>query len=148
MVTGIVAVISGSTSDKGILEKVVEILDGFDIKYDVKVLSAHRNLDRLIRYIKGSDADVFIAIAGMAAHLPGVVASLTIKPVIGVPVSGKLGGLDALLSIVQMPSGIPVGSVSIDNGKNAALLAVAILALKDSEIEKRLLDYRQKLAEA
>jgi len=145
--TGTVAVISGSTSDKQIVEQATLMLDQLGVKYEVKVLSAHRNPEGLRRFVEGSNADIFIAIAGMAAHLPGVIASLTVKPVIGVPVSGKLGGLDALLSIVQMPSGIPVASVAVDSGKNAGLLAAEILALKDQGLKEKLLEYRRKLAE-
>jgi len=144
---GTVAVISGSTSDKQIVEQATGMLDQLGVKYEVKVLSAHRNPEGLRRFVEGSNADIFIAIAGMAAHLPGVIASLTVKPVIGVPVSGKLGGLDALLSIVQMPSGIPVASVAVDSGKNAGLLAAEILALKDQGLKEKLLEYRRKLAE-
>jgi 5-(carboxyamino)imidazole ribonucleotide mutase len=147
MGAGTVAVISGSTSDKQIVEQVTGILEQFDVKYDVKMLSAHRNPEGLRRFVEESDADIFIAIAGMAAHLPGVVASLTVKPVIGVPVSGKLSGFDALLSIVQMPSGIPVASVAVDGGKNSGLLAAEILALKDQGLKEKLLEYRRKLAE-
>ena len=144
---GTVAVISGSTSDKQIVEQATGILDQLGVKYEVKVLSAHRNPEGLRKFVESSNADIFIAIAGMAAHLPGVIASLTVKPVIGVPVSGKLGGLDALLSIVQMPSGIPVASVAVDSGKNAGLLAAEILALKDQGLKEKLLEYRRKLSE-
>ncbi len=144
---GTVAVISGSTSDKQIVEQATLMLDQLGVKYEMKVLSAHRNPEGLRRFVEGSNADIFIAIAGMEAHLPGVIASLTVKPVIGVPVSGKLGGLDALLSIVQMPSGIPVASVAVDSGKNAGLLAAEILALKDQGLKEKLLEYRRKLAE-
>lgn len=147
MATGTVAVISGSISDREIIDQVVGILEEFKIDYENVILSAHRNPEGLRRFIEGSEAEVFIAIAGMAAHLPGVIASLTVKPVIGVPVSGKLGGLDALLSIVQMPPGVPVAGVAVDNGKNAGLLAVEILALKKPELKKRLRGYRKKLAE-
>jgi len=125
-----VAVILGSASDRAIADKAVEVLSKNNVSYDVQVLSAHRNPDELDAYLKGSDAKVFIAIAGLSAALPGVVASRTDKPVIGVPVSAKLGGMDALLSIVQMPGGIPVACVGIDNGDNAAHLAVRILKLR------------------
>lgn len=122
-----VAVILGSASDRPIADRAVEVLSKNGVSYDVQVLSAHRNPDELDAYVKKSDAKVFIAIAGLSAALPGVIASRTDKPVIGVPVSAKLGGLDALLSIVQMPRGIPVACVGIDNGDNAAYLAVRIL---------------------
>jgi len=92
--------------------------------------------------VEDSKSDVFIAIAGLAAHLPGFVASLTTKPVIGVPVSGKLAGLESILSMVQMPSGVPVGTVGVDNGTNAALLAAAILAISDPATSKKLQEYR------
>ncbi|NVM53710.1 MAG: 5-(carboxyamino)imidazole ribonucleotide mutase [Candidatus Helarchaeota archaeon] len=129
-----IAVIMGSTSDQKIADKVSKILDEYKVSYDLQVISAHRNPVKLDEYIANSDAEVFIAIAGLSAALPGVIASKTLKPVIGVPVESKLGGLDALLSIVQMPKGIPVATVGIDNGQNAAYLALRILALKDSKL--------------
>lgn len=122
-----VAIISGSASDSHIVDKVKAVLDENGIEYDVQVLSAHRNPVELDEYVKSSNASVFICIAGLSAALPGVVASRTDKPVIGVPVSGTLGGLDALLSIAQMPKGVPVACVGIDNGANAAHLALRIL---------------------
>jgi 5-(carboxyamino)imidazole ribonucleotide mutase len=122
-----VAVILGSASDKQIADKATDVLAKGGASFDVQVLSAHRNPDELDAYLKKTDARVFIAIAGLSAALPGVVASKTDKPVIGVPVSAKLGGLDALLSIVQMPRGVPVACVGIDNGDNAAHLALRIL---------------------
>ncbi|MHA1339994.1 MAG: 5-(carboxyamino)imidazole ribonucleotide mutase [Promethearchaeota archaeon] len=124
-----IAIISGSKSDEKVYNKVKEVLDANDIKYELKILSAHRNPEQLDEYIKTCNAKVFICVAGLSAALPGVVASKTDKPVIGVPVSAKLGGLDALLSIIQMPPGVPVGCVGIDNGKNAAYLAIRILNL-------------------
>ncbi|MHA1589058.1 MAG: 5-(carboxyamino)imidazole ribonucleotide mutase [Candidatus Njordarchaeales archaeon] len=134
----LVAVIMGSESDRHIAEKVTKILERYDVPYEVKVLSAHRNPKELEEYVTSSKAHIFIGIAGLAAHLPGFIASRTNKPVIGVPVSAKLGGLDALLSIVQMPRGVPVATVGIDNGENAAYLALRILALYDEEIHKKL----------
>ena len=125
-----VAVIAGSESDHVIAEKAIAVLKAEGQSYDYRVLSAHRDPDALEAYVAGSDAQVFICIAGLAAALPGVVASRTNRPVIGVPVSGTLGGLDALLSIVQMPKGVPVACVGIDNGANAAWLAVQILAVQ------------------
>ena len=122
-----VAVISGSKSDEKIYQKVTVVLEEQNIPYELKIISAHRNPEELDVYVNSTDAKVFICVAGLSAALPGVVASKTKKPVIGVPVSAKLGGLDALLSIVQMPPGVPVASVGIDNGKNAALLAIRIL---------------------
>ncbi|HPP77639.1 5-(carboxyamino)imidazole ribonucleotide mutase [Methanospirillum sp.] len=124
----LVSIICGSSSDEEIAKKAWEVLKGYDISYEYQVLSAHRDPEQLDDYISKSDAQVFICIAGLAAALPGVVASKTKKPVIGVPVSGKLmGGLDALLSIVQMPKGVPVACVGVDNGENAAHLAARIL---------------------
>jgi 5-(carboxyamino)imidazole ribonucleotide mutase len=124
-----VAVISGSASDAAITEKVKKILDGNKVTYDEQVISAHRDPDKLDAYIKTSEVKVFIAIAGLSAALPGVIASKTDKPVIGVPVSGTLNGLDALLAIAQMPKGVPVACVGVDNGENAAYLAIRILKL-------------------
>ena len=122
-----IAILIGSESDRQIADRTIKVLDNEGIDYDIQVLSAHRNPIELEEYIQKSDAQVFIAIAGLSAALPGVVASRTKKPVIGVPVSSKLGGLDALLSIVQMPKGVPVACVGIDNGENAAYLALRIL---------------------
>ncbi len=125
-----VAVISGSTSDSAIADRVKKILDGQKISYDYQVISAHRDPDKLDAYIKTSTCKVYIAIAGLSAALPGVIASKTDKPVIGVPVSGTLNGLDALLAIAQMPKGVPVACVGVDNGENAAWLAIRILKLQ------------------
>jgi len=122
-----IAILIGSESDRHIAEKTAKVLDTAGIDHEIRVLSAHRNPVELEEYIQKSDAEVFIAIAGLSAALPGVVASRTKKPVIGVPVSSKLGGLDALLSIAQMPKGVPVACVGIDNGENAAHLALRIL---------------------
>ncbi|HID27438.1 MAG TPA: 5-(carboxyamino)imidazole ribonucleotide mutase [Methanosarcinales archaeon] len=124
-----IAIIMGSESDRNIADRAIKVLQEYNIPYDLQVISAHRNPDKLDKYIKESNADLFIAIAGLSAALPGVIASKTNKPVIGVPVSAKLGGLDALLSIVQMPTGVPVACVGIDNGANAAYLAIKILNL-------------------
>ena len=139
-----VLVVMGSKSDSPVAEKVTEILDKFEVEYDVEIASAHRNPKKVEELAK-KDYDVFIAIAGLSAALPGVIAAHTIKPVIGVPVSAKLGGIDALLSIAQLPPGVPVATVGIDNGKNAALLAVEILALKDESLGAKLKEYREKM---
>jgi 5-(carboxyamino)imidazole ribonucleotide mutase len=139
-----VQIIMGSSSDMPIAEKAKAILEEFNITYDITVASAHRTPELLKSIVEKSDADVFIGIAGLSAALPGTIAAHTIKPVIGVPVSGKVN-LDALLSIVQMPPGIPVGAVGLDRGENAALLAAEILAVTDAEIRKKLLDYRKKM---
>jgi len=122
-----VAVILGSASDRAIADRAIEVLSKNNVSFELQILSAHRNPDELDAFVKKTDAKVFITIAGLAAALPGVVASKTSKPVIGVPVSAKLGGLDALLSIVQMPKGVPVACVGIDNGDNAAYLAIRML---------------------
>lgn len=124
-----VAIIAGSESDMPMTEEIAEILreNGFD--FDTKVISAHREPNKLDKYLSETDAKVLIAIAGLSAALPGVIASKTDRPVIGVPISTRLMGLDALLSMAQVPSGVPVGVVGIDNGKNAALLAIRILNL-------------------
>jgi 5-(carboxyamino)imidazole ribonucleotide mutase len=132
------SVIVGSKSDEEIGSKVKEALGEFGVEADFQVISAHRDPERLDAYIKGSDSEVFIAVAGLAAALPGVIASKTTRPVIGVPRDVRLGGLDALLSIVQMPPGVPVATVGVDNWKNAALLAVEILALKHPELSEKL----------
>jgi len=124
-----VAIICGSASDSAIADKAKAVLDYFRISWDYQVISAHRDPEKLDAYIKGSSCRVFIAIAGLSAALPGVIASKTEKPVIGVPVSGTLNGFDSLLSIVQMPKGVPVACVGIDNGENAAYLAVRMLKL-------------------
>ena len=122
-----IAIISGSKSDQAIVDKIVQRLEEKGASFEHRVLSAHRNPQELEQYISKTDARIFIGIAGLSAALPGVIASKTARPVIGVPVSAKLGGLDALLSIVQMPPGVPVACVGIDNGENAALLALRIL---------------------
>ena len=123
-----VAVIAGSVSDQTIVDKATTVLQSYNISFDVQFISAHRDADRLDEYVKSSDALVFICIAGMSAALPGVVAARTKKPVIGVPVSGKIaGGLDALLSIVQMPKGVPVACMAVDGGENAGHFAARIL---------------------
>ena len=124
-----VAVIVGSKRDLPVAEKALKVLEEHDVEYEVRVLSAHRNPKELEEYIAKSDASVFIAMAGLAAHLPGYIASRTNKPVIGVPLNVALGGLDSLLSIVQMPRGVPVATVGIDNAVNAAYLAIRILNL-------------------
>ena len=125
-----VAVILGSASDQKIADNAIDVLSKSNISYEIQILSAHRNPDELDAYVKKTDAKVFIAIAGLSAALPGVIASKTDRPVIGVPVAAKLGGLDALLSIVQMPKGVPVACVGIDNGDNAAYMAIRILKVR------------------
>ncbi len=141
-----VLVILGSKSDLEIGRRVMEVLERFRIDSRMVVASAHRSPDRVKGLVEVSDARVFIAVAGLSAALPGAVAALTTRPVIGVPVSGKVN-LDSILSMVQMPPGIPVASVGLDRGENAALLAVSILSLGDDELESRLLDYRGEMAD-
>lgn len=141
----------GSDSDWPVMEPGYHQLRELGLEAEVLVASAHRTPEDVRKFVTtGPDRDiaVFIAAAGVAAHLPGVVASFTTRPVIGVPISGgALKGMDALLSIVQMPPGIPVATMAIDGGKNAALYAAAILALGDKELSARLDNFRQKQAE-
>jgi 5-(carboxyamino)imidazole ribonucleotide mutase len=125
-----VVILAGSASDAAIVDKAAAVLKDHGITFESRVISAHREPDLLDTYLKNVDCKVFIAIAGLSAALPGVIASKTRRPVIGVPVSGKLMGFDALLSIVQMPKGVPVACVGIDNGENAALLAIRILGVQ------------------
>jgi len=139
-----IQLILGSKSDMPVAEKAKKILEEFDVDYDIKVASAHRTPDYLKEIVEKSDSDVFIGFAGLSAALPGSIAAHTTKPVIGVPVSGKVN-LDAILSIVQMPPGIPVGAVGLDRGDNAALLAIEILSVKDKKLTKKLNDYRKKI---
>ena len=143
-----VAIIMGSTSDWDVMSAACTTLEEFGISYEKKVLSAHRNPEPLAEYVKSArknDISVIIAGAGGAAHLPGVIAAYTTLPVIGVPVKSKaLNGLDSLLSIVQMPSGIPVATMAIDGAKNAALMAVSILALNDQTLATHLDKFRIK----
>jgi 5-(carboxyamino)imidazole ribonucleotide mutase len=145
----VVGVVGGSRSDFPILEKATVLLEMLDISCELKVVSAHRSPDHLFRYAEGAAGRgirVIIAGAGGAAHLPGMLASKTLLPVIGVPVPTQhLGGLDSLLSIVQMPRGIPVATVAIGNAENAALLAAEILALGDPALGERLAAYRADL---
>jgi len=125
-----IAVISGSKSDQAIVDKIISRLKEGKASYQHVILSAHRNPKELEEFIAKTDAKVFIGVAGMSAALPGYIASRTKRPVIGVPVSAKLGGIDALLSIVQMPPGVPVACMGIDAGENAALLALRMLNLR------------------
>lgn len=145
-----VAILMGSTSDSQVMAPAEKLLQSFDIKFEKKTISAHRNPEEVANFskrAKGSGIEVIIAGAGKAAHLPGVIASQTTLPVIGVPVSTPpLSGLDALFSMVQMPTGVPVATVAIDDSKNAALLAVQILALKDKKIATALEEYKRDLA--
>ena len=141
-----ILIILGSKSDMDVADKAKNVLDELGVDYEVTIASAHRTPERVKELVEETEAKVILAIAGLSAALPGVIASLTLNPVLGVPVSGKLN-LDAVLSILQMPPGVPVGAVGLDNGKNAALLAAEILALGDKEIEKRLTVYRKEMEE-
>ena len=138
----------GSTSDWEVMAAAAETLEAFSIPYEKRVVSAHRTPDLLVEYAKtarGRGIEVIIAGAGGAAHLPGMVASMTPLPVVGVPVKSRaLNGLDSLLSIVQMPAGVPVATVAINGAKNAALIAVSILALSDGEVAARLDAFRTR----
>ena len=141
-----VLIVMGSKSDLPVAEKSVSLLKEFGIAYEIHVASAHRTPKKVEDIITKSDADVMIAIAGLSAALPGVVASLTTRPVIGVPVSGKVS-LDAVLSVVQMPPGIPVAAVGLDRGDNAAVLAAQMLSINDVKIRKVLENHRKKMAD-
>ncbi|MGD8780346.1 MAG: 5-(carboxyamino)imidazole ribonucleotide mutase [Ignavibacteria bacterium] len=148
----LVGIIMGSDSDLPIMQKAVDVLKEFEIPYEVRILSAHRTPDYHAEYSKTAverGLKVIVAAAGMAAHLPGVTAAQTILPVIGVPIKSKsLEGADALYSIVQMPPGIPVATVAIDGAKNAGILAVQIIATGNEELQKKLVEYKAKMAEA
>ncbi len=138
----LVAILTGSPNDLPVVKKAEEVLDSLRIPCEVRVLSAHRTPDQVVSYVREAEArgvQVFIACAGLAAHLAGAVAANTLLPVIGVPLNaGSLGGLDALLSTVQMPPGVPVATVGVDNTKNAAFLAARILALTRPEVRAAL----------
>lgn len=141
-----VKVIMGSTSDIEVAKKVTNILKKFEIDYEVRVISAHRALPVLEKAMDDDETKVFIGIAGMAAHLAGVMAGMTTKPVIGVPVGGsQTAGFDALLSMVQMPKGVPVALVALNGGDNAAILAAQILGLSDEKLAQKLKDHKQEM---
>lgn len=139
----------GSDSDLPVMQDAGVILDDFGIAYEMTIVSAHRTPDVLFTYAKGSIArgmKVIIAGAGGAAHLPGMTASMTALPVIGVPIKTKtMDGLDSLLSIAQMPPGVPVATVAVNGAKNAGLLAIQILALNDKKLEKKIIEYKKKM---
>lgn len=146
----IVSIIMGSTSDMPVMEKAAQLLNDFKIPFEINALSAHRTpaqVEEFARNAHKRGIKVIIAAAGMAAHLPGVIAAMTPLPVIGVPIKSTLEGMDALLAIVQMPPGIPVATVGINAGLNAAILATQILALSDENIARKVSDYKEKLAE-
>jgi 5-(carboxyamino)imidazole ribonucleotide mutase len=147
----LVAIIMGSDSDWPVMEEAAKALDSFGISYSAEVVSAHRMPEEMVNFAKSAAArgyKVIIAGAGGAAHLPGMVAALTTLPVIGVPVSLKnLDGMDSLLSIVQMPGGVPVATVGIDNAKNAGILAARILGSTDAAIAQKIAEQLQQLSE-
>jgi 5-(carboxyamino)imidazole ribonucleotide mutase len=142
-----ISVIMGSTSDWNVMKEACKVLEEFEVSYSRDVVSAHRTPEKLFTYAKNAKSigyEVIIAGAGGAAHLPGMVASITTLPVIGVPIkSSKLSGIDSMLSIVQMPPGVPVGTMAIDGAKNAALYAISILAVYDQELALKLEEYRK-----
>jgi 5-(carboxyamino)imidazole ribonucleotide mutase len=145
-----VAILMGSGSDRPVMEKAGKMLEQFGIDHETKVLSAHKTPDQAIEFATSAadnGFEVIIAGAGKAAHLAGVMAAKSLLPVIGVPISASLDGMDSLLATVQMPTGIPVATVAIDGASNAALLAAAILALNDEELKDKLGQYRADLAE-
>lgn len=146
--TPVVSIIMGSTSDMPVMEKAAKILDELEIPFEINALSAHRTPAEVEKFAKGAKArgiKVVIAAAGMAAHLPGVIASMTTLPVIGVPIKASLDGLDALLAIVQMPPGIPVATVGIDGAMNAGILAAQMLSVGNEQIAQKLVDYKESL---
>jgi len=147
---GKVVILMGSKSDMDIMKKAENFLNEHAIETELHVASAHRTPEKVHKIIKEAEntTDVFIAGAGMAAHLGGVIASLTIKPVITVPIKSSLDGLDALLSCVQMPPGIPVATVAINGAKNAAILAMEMMAISDNEIKDKLLNFRNSFKTA
>ena len=148
--TPLVSIIMGSTSDLPVMEKAMGLLDEMEIPFEVNALSAHRTpkaVEQFAQDAKGRGVKVIIAAAGMAAALPGVIAASTTLPVIGVPIKGMLDGLDALLSIVQMPPGIPVATVGVNGALNAAILAAEMLALGDEDVARKVENYKSRLGE-
>jgi 5-(carboxyamino)imidazole ribonucleotide mutase len=142
----VVQIVVGSKSDIPIAERAANTLKSMNIEHKISVASAHRTPQLVETLAKSDETDLFIAIAGLSAALPGVIAAHTMKPVIGVPVSGKIS-LDSILSMVQMPRGLPVATVGLDSGENAALLAAEILALSDDKIRKAIVEYRESMRE-
>ncbi|HBT85652.1 MAG: 5-(carboxyamino)imidazole ribonucleotide mutase [Fermentimonas sp.] len=144
----IISIIMGSTSDLPVMEKAAQFLDEMEVPFEMNALSAHRTPEEVENFAKNASENgikVIIAAAGMAAHLPGVIASMTTTPVIGVPIKASLEGIDALLSIVQMPPGIPVATVGINGSLNAAILAVQMIATGDETYQKKLENYKVSL---
>jgi 5-(carboxyamino)imidazole ribonucleotide mutase len=150
IITPVVSIIMGSASDLPVMEKAAAFLDEMEIPFEMHALSAHRTPEEVEAFAKGArqrGVKVIIAAAGMAAHLCGVIASMTTLPVIGVPVSSTLNGMDALMSIVQMPPGIPVGTVGIDASLNSAIFAAQILSVADESLQNKIAAYKEKLKE-
>lgn len=146
----LVSIIMGSTSDLPVMEKAAKFLDEMEVPFEMNALSAHRTPDEVeefARSAKGRGIKVIIAGAGMAAALPGVIAASTTLPVIGVPIKGMLDGLDAMLSIIQMPPGIPVATMGVNGAQNAAILAVEMMALSDKNLDDKLAKYKEGLKE-
>jgi len=146
----LVSIIMGSTSDLPVMEKAAKFLDDMEVPFEMNALSAHRTPDEVeefARSAKGRGIKVIIAGAGMAAALPGVIAASTTLPVIGVPIKGMLDGLDAMLSIIQMPPGIPVATMGVNGAQNAAILAVEMMALSDKNLADKLAKYKEGLKE-
>lgn len=143
-----VSIIMGSTSDLEVMEKAAKILDEFEIPFEINALSAHRTPEAVEKFAKGAKdrgIQVIIAGAGMAAHLPGVIAAMTTLPVIGVPINASLQGMDSLLAIVQMPPGIPVATVGINGAQNAGILAVQMISLQNPELSSKLVEFKENL---
>lgn len=143
-----VSIIMGSTSDLPVMEKAAKILDEFKIPFEINALSAHRTPEEVEKFAKSAKdrgIEVIIAGAGMAAHLPGVIAAMTSLPVIGVPINASLDGMDSLLAIVQMPPGIPVATVGINGAQNAGILAVQMMAAGSEDLKQALIDYKENL---
>jgi 5-(carboxyamino)imidazole ribonucleotide mutase len=143
-----VSIIMGSTSDMGVMEAAAKILDEFEIPFEINALSAHRTPEEVELFAKNAKSrgiQVIIAGAGMAAHLPGVIASMTTLPVIGVPIAASMGGFDAMLAIVQMPPGIPVATVAVNGAQNAGILAVQMMSLGDRELAVKLESFKESL---
>jgi len=143
-----VSIIMGSTSDLSVMEAAAKVLDEFEIPFEINALSAHRTPEAVEIFAKGAKErgiQVIIAAAGMAAHLPGVIAAMTTLPVIGVPINASLNGWDSLLAIVQMPPGIPVATVAVNGAQNAGILAVQMMALGDQQLAARLETFKESL---
>jgi len=152
MVKPLVSIIMGSDSDHSVMQQAADILNEFEVPFEITIVSAHRTPKRLYQFAEEADQrgiEVIIAGAGGAAHLPGMVAAISPLPVIGVPIksSNSIDGWDSILSILQMPGGIPVATVALNGAKNAGLLAVQILSIKDKSLQEKILEYKEKLSD-